>query len=89
MNPEVREKSLCPVVGIGSSAGGVEALSQFFRAVPENSGNAYVVVQHLDPTRHSMLAELLGRLSSVKVAEVTDAPAIKPNRVYVISPNST
>jgi chemotaxis response regulator CheB len=50
-----------PIVGIGASAGGVEALEQFFRAVPADHGMAFVVVTHLSPSHESMLAEILGR----------------------------
>jgi two-component system, chemotaxis family, CheB/CheR fusion protein len=50
-----------PIVGIGASAGGLEALEAFLRNVPEKSGIAFIVVQHLDPTRKGILAELLQR----------------------------
>jgi two-component system CheB/CheR fusion protein len=76
-----------PVVGIGTSAGGLEALEQFLRNVPADSGMAYVVVQHLDPTHKTMLVELLRRASPVSVVEVDDGMAIEPDRVYVIPPN--
>jgi len=56
-----------PIVGIGASAGGLEALEQFLSYVPENSGMAYVVIQHLDPTQKGMLPELLQRISKMKV----------------------
>jgi two-component system CheB/CheR fusion protein len=87
--PKDQGNPKCPIAAIGSSAGGIKALSDFFKAVPADSGLAYVVIQHLDPNRHSMLAELLNRLSTVQVTEVRDDPEIKPNRVYVISPNAT
>ena len=56
-----------PIVGIGASAGGLEALEQFLSNVPENSGMAYVVIQHLDPTQKGMLPELLQRITRMKV----------------------
>ena len=56
-----------PIVGIGASAGGLEALDQFLSNVPEKSGMAYVVIQHLDPTQKGMLPELLQRISKIKV----------------------
>jgi two-component system, chemotaxis family, CheB/CheR fusion protein len=59
--------NLFPIVGIGASAGGLEAFEQFFKHVPENSGMAYVVIQHLDPTHKGMLPELLQRVSKMDV----------------------
>ena len=78
-----------PIVGIGASAGGLEALEQFLGNVPENSGMAYVVIQHLDPTQKGMLPELLQRISKMKVFQVKDRMAVKPNCVYVIPPNKS
>jgi len=78
-----------PIVGIGASAGGLEALEQFLANVPENSGMAYVVIQHLDPTQKGMLPELLQRISSMNVFQVKDRMVIKQNCVYVIPPNKT
>lgn len=78
-----------PIVGIGASAGGLEALEQFLGSVPEKSGMAYVVIQHLDPTQRGMLPELLQRVSKMKVFQVKERMAVKPDCVYVIPPNST
>ncbi len=78
-----------PIVGIGASAGGLEALEQFLSNVPENSGMAYVVIQHLDPTQKGMLPELLQRITRMKVFQVKDRMAVKPNCVYVIPPNKS
>ena len=78
-----------PIIGIGASAGGLEALEQFLGNVPENSGMAYVVVQHLDPTQKGMLPELLQRISRMQVFQVKDRMAVKPNCVYVIPPNKS
>jgi two-component system CheB/CheR fusion protein len=80
---------LFPIVGIGASAGGLEALEQFFGSVPENSGMAYVVVQHLDPTHKGMLPELLQRVSKMTVFQVKDRMVVRQNCVYVIPPNKT
>jgi len=77
----------CPIVGIGTSAGGLEALEQFFTHVPEGSGIAFVVVQHLDPTHTGMMAELLQRFTRMKVSQVRDRMRIKAGEVYVIPPN--
>ncbi len=78
-----------PIVGIGASAGGLEAFEQFLSNVPENSGMAYVVVQHLDPTQKGMLPELLQRISKIKVFQVTDRTVVKPDCIYVIPPNKS
>ena len=78
-----------PIVGMGASAGGLEALEQFLGNIPENSGLAYVVIQHLDPTQKGMLPELLQRISKMKVLQVKDGMAVKPNCVYVIPPNKS
>ncbi len=84
---KVKEKFL--IVGIGASAGGLEALEQFLGNVPENSGMAYVVIQHLDPTQKGMLPELLQRTTSMKVNQVADRMPVKVNCVYVIPPNKS
>ncbi len=76
-----------PIVGIGASAGGLEALESFLRHVPENSGLGFVVVQHLDPTHKGMLVELLSRATPMKVLQVKDRLKVEPNHVYVIPPN--
>ncbi|MCX6236583.1 MAG: PAS domain-containing protein [Bacteroidia bacterium] len=78
-----------PIVCIGASAGGLEAFEQFLENVPENSGMAYVVIQHLDPTQKGMLPELLQRITKMKVFKVKDRMAVKPNCVYVIPPNKS
>jgi len=75
------------IVGIGASAGGLEALSQFFEHVPADSGMAFVVVQHLDPTKKGMLPELLQRTTTMKVLQVKDGTKVRPDEVYVIPPN--
>ncbi|MDP9037437.1 MAG: PAS domain-containing protein [Myxococcota bacterium] len=76
-----------PVVGIGASAGGLEALERFLTHVPENSGMAFVVVQHLDPSRKGMLVELLQRKTRMKVIQAKDDLSVEPEHVYVIPPN--
>lgn len=78
-----------PVVGIGASAGGIEALSAFLDAMPNDSGMALVIVQHLPPEHHSMLAEILGRRTSMPVQEITEGLSIEPDHVYVIRPGFT
>ena len=77
-----------PIVGIGASAGGLEALEQFLRNVPGNSGMAFVIVQHLDPTHKGIMPELLQRTTSMEVFQVNDRMMVQPNCVYVIPPNT-
>ena len=76
------------VVGLGASAGGLEALEQFLASVPAGSGLAYVVVQHLDPTHKAMLVELLQRATAMPVREAAESMRVEPDAVYVIPPNS-
>src|SRR5450759_3397669 len=76
-----------PIVGIGASAGGLEALEQFMGHVPTGSGMAFVVVQHLDPTRKGHMAELLQRSTPMKVIQVKDRTPVRPDCVYMIPPN--
>jgi len=76
-----------PIVGLGASAGGLEALEQFLARVPAGSGMAFVIVQHLDPTRKGLMAELLQRGTRMKVFEVKDRTRVRPDCVYVIPPN--
>ncbi len=76
-----------PIVGIGASAGGLEALEQFLSHVPEASGLAFVIVQHLDPTHKGIMRELLQRITRMEVFQVEDRMRVKPDCVYVIPPN--
>ncbi|MGD0265060.1 MAG: chemotaxis protein CheB [Candidatus Methylomirabilota bacterium] len=76
-----------PIVGIGASAGGLEALELFLRNVPEGSRMAFVIVQHLDPTRKGIMVELLQRATAMKVIQVKDRTRVQPDCVYVIPPN--
>ncbi len=78
-----------PIVGIGASAGGLEALEQFFQNMPANNGMAFVVIQHLDPNHVGMMPELLQRITPMKVFPASDNMKIKPNCVYVIPPNKS
>jgi two-component system CheB/CheR fusion protein len=76
-----------PIVGIGASAGGLEALEQFLKQVPKECGLGFVVVQHLDPTHKGILVELLQRYTNMAVVQIQDRLRIEPNHVYVIPPN--
>jgi two-component system CheB/CheR fusion protein len=93
----VREKSLTstfphkgafPVVAVGASAGGLEAYMDLFRALPAQTGMAFVAVQHLDPNHPSALAELLGKTTRLTVKEVSNGVMVQPDHVYVIPPNA-
>src|SRR5215831_18794298 len=77
-----------PIVGIGASAGGVEALEQFFRSVPSDNGLAFVIVTHLPPDRESMLAEILGRATWMPVVEARDGEQVAAEHVYVLPPSA-
>ncbi len=76
-----------PIVGIGASAGGLEALEQFLSHVPPDSGMAFVIVQHLDPTHKGIMPELLQRVSTMSVMQVKDNTTVIPDHVYIIPPN--
>ncbi|MCX6161381.1 MAG: PAS domain-containing protein, partial [Ignavibacteriae bacterium] len=78
-----------PIVGIGASAGGLEALEQFFGNMPKDSGIAFVVIQHLDPKYVGIMPELLQRITLLKVFQASDRLKLKPNCVYVIPPNKS
>jgi len=83
------EKEHFPIVCIGASAGGLEALEQFLVNVPVKSGIGYIVIQHLDPTQKGMLPELLQRITKMEVIQVKDRMEVLPDRVYVIPPNKS
>jgi chemotaxis methyl-accepting protein methylase/PAS domain-containing protein len=76
-----------PIVGIGASAGGLEAFEHFLGHVPAASGMAFVIVQHLDPTHKGIMRELLQRVTRMKVIQVKDRTTVRPECVYVIPPN--
>ncbi len=81
-------KELFPVVGIGASAGGLEAFTQLLKNLPADTGMAFVLVQHLDPNHESLLTELLARATRMPVREVTEGTYVEPDHVYVIPPNT-
>ncbi|MEZ4836857.1 MAG: chemotaxis protein CheB [Caldilineaceae bacterium] len=82
------ENNASLVVGIGASAGGLDAFKDLFTNLPSDTGMAFVIVQHLDPTHESILAELIGKFTHMPVLQVEDQLALQPNRVYVIPPNA-
>jgi two-component system, chemotaxis family, CheB/CheR fusion protein len=77
-----------PVVGIGASAGGLEAFRQLLSHLPIDTGMAFVLIQHLDPHQKSLLTEILARETAMPVVEVQNGLVVEPNRVYVIPPNT-
>jgi two-component system CheB/CheR fusion protein len=77
-----------PVAGIGASAGGLEAIIPLLKNLPDNPGMALIIVQHLEPTHKSMLADILTQSTAMPVREITDNLELKPNHIYVIPPNS-
>ena len=76
------------VIGIGASAGGLEAFTQLLRRLPVDAGLAYVLVQHLDPAHGSILAELLARATAIPVVQAVDGQPIERDHAYVIPPGS-
>ncbi len=77
-----------PIVGIGASAGGLEAASEFLKALPPNTGMAYILVSHLEPTHESMLSEILSQSTTMPTREVKEGMGVEPNHVYIIPPNT-
>jgi two-component system, chemotaxis family, CheB/CheR fusion protein len=77
-----------PIVGIGASAGGLEAFTELLQELPADTGMAFVLVQHLDPGHASVLTDILTRTTQMPVREVTNNMPVEPNHVYVIPPNS-
>jgi two-component system CheB/CheR fusion protein len=75
-----------PIVGIGASAGGLEALDEFLKHLPADSPLALVLIQHLAPTLPGMMVELLQRSTQMKVLQAKDRQAVKPGHIYVIPP---
>jgi two-component system CheB/CheR fusion protein len=85
---QVSEPPAFPVVGIGASAGGLEACSQMLQHLPRGLDAALILVQHLSPRQESMLAELLGAAGHMPVVQVTDGMEIRPGQLHVIPPNA-
>ncbi len=74
-------------IGIGASAGGLEALEAFFKKIPEHTNNVYIVIQHLSPDYKSMMDELLARYTNMPIHVAEDGMETKPNHVYLIPPS--
>ena len=85
--PKILSQNLFPVVGIGASAGGLDAFKKLITTIPEDSGMAYILVQHLHPQHESALPEILQRVSKIPVFEISDNVKVSPNNIYVIPTN--
>ena len=85
--PKILSQNLFPVVGIGASAGGLDAFKKLIATIPEDSGMAYILVQHLHPQHESALPEILQRVSKIPVFEISDNVKVSPNNIYVIPAN--
>ncbi|MFL5327438.1 MAG: chemotaxis protein CheB [Gemmataceae bacterium] len=81
-----RGYQMTPMVGLGGSAGSIQALTEFFKAMPSDSGMIFVVILHLSPTHDSNLPDMLGRITSMKVHSAEDGQKVEANNVYVIPP---
>jgi two-component system CheB/CheR fusion protein len=83
----VRPRTGCPIVGVGASAGGLEAFTLLLQHLPTDTGFGFVLVQHLDPQHESALTQLLSRTTAMPVHEATHNQRVKANHVYIIPPN--
>jgi len=87
--PVTNQQPLFPVVGVGASAGGLRALEYFFETMPAAPGMAFIVLMHLAPDKHSLLKEILSRLTKMSVTVAQDGLVVEKNNVYVLPPNAT
>ena len=87
--PQTHDRQRFAVVGIGASAGGLEAVTQFLEALPADTGMAFVLVQHLDPKHESNLARILAKSTAMPVHEAAHGMKVEPNSLYIIPPNTT
>jgi len=85
--PAVKKANGFPIIGIGASAGGLEAVEQFLSNLPSDTGMAFVLVSHLDPHHKSVLAELLSKHTPLDVLQAQNGAKVEPNHLYVIPPN--
>ena len=86
--PEENHPGSPLIIGIGASAGGLEALQQFFQHMPSNSGLSFVVIQHLSPDYKSLMADILGKHTQMHVLQAENEMTIRPNTVYLIPPKN-
>ncbi len=89
IEPIIESENQFPIVGVGASAGGLDAFKRFLGALPEHTDMAFVLVQHLDPSHESLLPEILSKYTKIPVLEITDEIKLKPDHIYVIPSHST
>jgi two-component system, chemotaxis family, CheB/CheR fusion protein len=82
------DRTFFPIVGIGASAGGLDAFTQLLKALPADTGMAFIFIQHLDPVHPSLLSQALGKATSMQVAQVQNGMRVQPGHVYVIPPDA-
>ncbi len=85
--PEMNDEGTIPIVGMGASAGGLEALEKFFASMPSDSGMAFIIVMHFDPKARSIMPDILKKHTEMEVYQVEDGMKIRPDCIYVIPPN--
>ncbi|MBN1310459.1 MAG: chemotaxis protein CheR, partial [Anaerolineae bacterium] len=85
--PSPEKRPAFPIIGLGASAGGLEAFEAFFKYTPPDSGLAFVLVQHLDPNHESILVDILKRATQMPVLQVIDGMTVQRDHIYVIPPN--
>ena len=88
-NDERCEIEPCAIVGIGASAGGLDAFTRLLEKLPNDTGMAFVLVQHLEPNHKSALAEILSKITTMTVSEVENKTLVRPNHVYIIPPDKS
>ena len=86
MNSQISQAPPTYIVGIGASAGGLEALENLFQTMPVNSGMAFVVIQHLSPDFKSLMAEQLARYTTLPIISVLDRSRVEANTIYLLPP---
>src|ERR1700709_1410345 len=86
-NDETHQNLPFPVVGIGASAGGLDAVKTFLKALPAKSGMAFVFIQHLSPTHESILPEILQKIAPFPVQQITDNIHLEQDHLYIIPEN--
>ena len=84
---KILSDNLFPVVGVGASAGGLDAFKRLVKGIPVDSGMAYILVQHLDPAHESILADLLQRVTRIPVEEIINNIKVEPDHIYIIPSN--
>jgi len=82
-----RHRQAVQIVGMGASAGGLDAIFEFLASMPSRTGMAFIVLQHQDPSRRGLLPELLRRITTMEVREISDSIDVRPDHVYVAPPN--